>query len=129
MPSSVARGAIVTTALLAVLSLAGCGTDAAPPIDAADVVGTWGASSTEGQTALVLDEDGTASGEDGCTSVTGSWHAGGKGVSFSEWTVTEASCPAAQAWLLTAVGARLENGNLLFVDADNRAIGAMQSTD
>lgn len=119
----------MTVALLGALATtAACSTNAVAPVEAADVVGSWGTSTSYGQAYLVLDEDGSAVGSDGCNRLTGTWQVGGKGVSFSAWTSTTAACPETDGWLGSAVGARLEDGDLLLVDRDNLHLGTLQPT-
>jgi len=134
MPTSVLRRTTLTLGLVAALATtAACSSDAtatdvAAPVTAADVVGTWGSSTTVGQAYLDLAADGTLAGSDGCNRVTGTWQAGGKGVSVSFATTTAAWCTEVDTWLSSSVGARLEDGDLLFVDADNRTVGTLQPT-
>ena len=129
MPSTALRSVLVTLGLLAALaSTAACSSGTTVDVSAADVVGSWGTSTTYGQAYLLIEQDGTVAGSDGCNRLTGTWQVGGKGVSFSAWSGATAACPQVDGWLGSAVGARLEDGDLLLVDRDNLNLGTLQPT-
>lgn len=129
MPSTVLRRVTVTVGLLAALTATGgCAAEPAPEVTAADVVGSWGTSTTEQQAYLIIEDDGTVVGSDGCNRLRATWQVGGSGVSFSSWSGPTAACPQVDGWLGAAVAARLEDGDLLLVDRDNLNLGTLQPT-
>lgn len=120
---------LVLAALVCTCVLVGCAVAGAEPRSSGeDVVGSWGASSTEGEAYLELAEDGTASGSDGCNRMTGEWRRSDEGVAFSAWATTRMACPAVDPWLSLAVAARLEDDQLVFVDKDASQLGTLTRT-
>ena len=120
---------LVLVALVCASVLVACAeADVEPRSGGEDVVGSWGASSTEGEAYLELAEDGTASGSDGCNRMTGEWRRSEGGVAFSAWATTRMACPAVDPWLSLAVTARLEDDHLVFVDKDATQLGTLTRT-
>jgi heat shock protein HslJ len=122
-------------ALLLVGLASGCGStpsdEPSLPIGTiADAEGSWGASTTMGQAYLNLEDGGSATGSDGCNTVTAEWSSTGEGVSFSSWTTTDVYCPEVDPWLATSVAALVQDDDtMVFLDQYNVQVGTLQRTD
>lgn len=113
---------VVGLVLLAA-ALAGCAAGEEP----ADAVGTWG-EDAEGEPRLVIAEDGTASGTDGCNSLNGTWSEGeDRDVTFGEFAVTQMACEGVDDWLSSATTAEVEGDGdeLVFYDESGEQIGTL----
>ncbi len=120
--SLLATGGIV---LALAFSLAGC-TAATPSGPApAGAVGTWGVEA-EGEPQLVLAEDGTLSGTDGCNRLTGSWTAEGQTIDFGQVASTMMFCEGVDTWLLDLDTATVSGSTLTVLNADGVEIGSLQ---
>ena len=94
-----------------------------------DAAGSWGSSTTQGQAYLDLDDDGSATGSDGCNTVTGTWSNTSEGVSFAPWATTRMYCPEVDPWLATSVAALVQDGDtMIFLDQYNVQVGTLQRT-
>ncbi|WP_249667279.1 META domain-containing protein [Cellulomonas fengjieae] len=122
---------VLRSALLAgfVVGLTACGAAAGSPGSSgavADLGGLWGVQDTEGTASLALDDDGTATGTDGCNRMLGTWEQDGTQVAFGPWAVTRMACPSVDTWLSLSVKATLEGENLVFVGPEGVVVGTLQ---
>lgn len=107
--------------VVAVAALAGCAAGEEP----ADAVGTWG-EDAEGEPQLVLAEDGTASGTDGCNRLTGTWSEGeDRDVTFGQFAVTQMACEGVDDWLSSATMGEVEGDELVLYDESGEEIGTL----
>lgn len=109
-------------AVIASAALAGCaGQGGAEP------VGTWG-EEADGQPQLVLAEDGTLSGTDGCNRLMGTWEADGDTVTFGETASTRMYCEGVDDWLLGLSSATISGSTMTVLDADGATIGKLEKS-
>lgn len=113
------RSSIAALTLLGLGWLAAC----APAADAS-VVGTWGADNP-GQPNLVLAEDGTLSGTDGCNRLTGSWKAEDDAVTFGPIASTRMFCEGVDDWLGAMASATVDGSTMTIRDSDGAEIGTL----
>ncbi|MBO9554809.1 META domain-containing protein [Cellulomonas sp.] len=93
---------------------------------AGDAVGTWGEPNTTGKPSLTLAEDGTATGNDGCNQLSGTWEAGDDGsVTFSPFAATQMFCEGVDTWLSMAASATVDGDQLVVLDASDKQIGTL----
>lgn len=115
-----------TTTRLSVLLLAGAlGLGACGSTSSTSAAGTWGEEG-ESMPHLVLAEDGTLSGTDGCNRLIGSWEEEGDTVEFGELGATMMFCDGVDTWLSGASSAVVEGDTLRVLDADGTEIGTLQ---
>lgn len=93
----------IPAVVLAAAALGGCGSsDSAPPPAPVEVQGTWEATAPEGA-RLILEGDGSLTGNDGCNSFFGTWSreesAPGTQVAFVGIGKTEMFCEGVDDWL------------------------------
>lgn len=101
--------------------LAGCAAGEEP----VDAVGTWG-EDAEGEPHLVLAEDGTATGSDGCNRMSGDWSEGEDGdVTFGVFAITSMACEDVDTWLSGASTAEVEGDDLVVRDESGEEIGTL----
>lgn len=94
------------------------------PAEPVSAVGTWG-EGAENQPQLVLSEDGSLGGTDGCNRLFGSWEQHGDVVSFGEVGSTMMACPDVQTWLAGLDSARVYGDTLHVVNASGIEIGTL----
>jgi len=96
---------------------------------AGDPVGTWGEPSTTGKPSLTLAEDGTATGNDGCNQLSGTWKPGEDGsVTFSPFAATQMFCEGVDTWLSMAASATVDGDQLVVLDASGKQIGTLDKS-
>ena len=107
------------------LSAAGALVACAAGEEPADAVGTWG-EDAEGEPQLVIDEDGTVSGTDGCNRMTGTWSEGeDQDVTFDDMAVTQMACEGVDDWLRTVATGEVEGDELVLYDESGEQIGTL----
>lgn len=108
---------------MATLLLAACSasSDSAGP---GSVVGTWGAG-VGNHPQLVISEDGTLGGTDGCNRLFGSWEYRGDAVSFREVGSTMMACPDVDTWLAGLDSAWVDGDRLHVNNAAGIEIGIL----
>lgn len=103
------------------------------PADPATFVGTWGTASTDtapGEPFIVIAEDGTASGSDGCNSFGGvSWKVDGTGLVFDGGYQSLMACEHVDQWLNQRATATLDGDTMVFFDESGAEIGALPRTE
>lgn len=114
------RPLLLAVAAAAALGLAAC-SGAAP-----SVVGTWGASETQGEPSLTFDEDGGYSGSDGCNRVMGSWEADGKTVDLGVMASTLMFCEGVDTWLSQGATAEIDGDTLVVFDQGGEQLGSLE---
>lgn len=113
--------AAVVGAVLAAAALVACAAGEEP----ADAVGTWGEGG-DGQPQLVIAEDGTVSGTDGCNRLTGEWSEGeDEDVTFGDLASTQMACDGVDDWLSRASTAEVEGDELVVRDESGEQIGTL----
>lgn len=113
-PLAVAAGLAVASLLLSA-----CANDSAP------ATGTWGVAE-EGKPQLVLEEDGSLTGTDGCNRLMGTWEEGdGSSVTFVNVASTKMSCMGVDEWLSGLDSAEVDGETLRVVDRDGTEIGTL----
>jgi len=109
-------------ALALAFALAGCAP--ATPSGSTGAAGTWG-TDAPGEPQLVLAEDGSLSGTDGCNRLTGSWTQEGSTVDFGEVASTMMACQDVDAWLSGLSTGTVQGTTLHVLDADGVEIGSL----
>lgn len=113
--------AAVVGAVLAAAALVACAAGEEP----ADAVGTWGEGG-DGQPQLVIAEDGTVSGTDGCNRLTGEWSEGeDEDVTLGDLASTQMACDGVDDWLSRASTAEVEGDELVVRDESGEQIGTL----
>lgn len=93
-------------ALALPLLIAGCTSSPSP-------VGTWG-STAEGEPHLIIAEDGSLGGNDGCNVMFGNWTSDADGLVFSEVGGTLMFCEGVDTWLSRMQTATID-GNVIHI--------------
>ncbi|QZY51514.1 META domain-containing protein [Leucobacter tenebrionis] len=112
------RTVLAAVAVAAAALLTGCS-------GASGAAGTWG-SDAEGEPQLVLDQDGTLTGTDGCNRLNGDWTEKDETISFGEIASTTMACPDVDTWLSGMSTATRDGSTLHIFDADGAEIGTLQ---
>jgi len=89
------------------------------------VVGTWGEPDVEGQPSLVLGEDGSLGGNDGCNTLFGDYTVEGDTVTFGVIGSTMMFCEGVDTWLTSASTAKLDGDTLVISDESGAEIGTL----
>ncbi|AEE46936.1 META domain-containing protein [Cellulomonas fimi] len=88
-------------------------------------VGTWGEQG-EGEPQLVIADDGTVSGTDGCNQLNGEWSQDDEGtVRFEPFASTQMACEGVDTWLTDAAWAEVDGDELVLHDTDDEQIGSL----
>ncbi len=113
---------VVAGAALAGLLFTGC---SAQPGGDGGAEGTWG-KEAQGMPQLVLAEDGSLSGTDGCNRLMGKWTAKDDGtVDFGQVATTMMACEGVDTWL-SGLSTGTVEGNVLHVkDTAGKEIGTL----
>ncbi|PJJ63626.1 META domain-containing protein [Compostimonas suwonensis] len=102
------------------------GTAPTPTNSSGGVVGTWGSvTAVAGEPVLVLSEDGSVSGSDGCNTLTGTWTSDGTTVTFGQLASTMMFCEGVDTWLVGASTATVEGDTLTVFDESAVQIGTL----
>lgn len=110
-------GLIAGIALVVPLAVSGCTSTPSP-------VGTWGAGG-EGQPQLIIDEDGSLGGTDGCNVMFGNWESDANGIIFRETGGTLMFCEGVDDWLKNLDSATVQGNELRILDRDGQEIGTL----
>lgn len=86
--------------------------------------GTWG-SGGEGSPQLVLADDGSLSGTDGCNNLFGSWKQDGDKVEFGQVGSTMMYCEGVDTWLSGIKSGEVSGDELAIFDIDENEIGSL----
>lgn len=98
-------------------------------IATADVpLGMWKAQG-DSHVYLMLEEDGTSTGYDGCNTVGGTWMAEQDGVTITLGNVTEVLCPHDDTWLLDARAVTRDGDELIVLDESGTTIGRLRGEE
>lgn len=103
-------------------ALTGCAP--ASPSGSTSAAGTWGVDA-QGEPQLVLAEDGSLSGTDGCNRLTGSWSQEGTTVDFGQVASTMMFCEGVDTWLIDLSTGTVEGSTLHILDIDGVEIGTL----
>lgn len=109
-------------ALALAFTLAGCAP--ATTSGSTGAAGTWG-TDAPGEPQLVLAEDGSLSGTDGCNRLTGSWSEEGTTVDFGQVASTMMFCEGVDTWLVDLATGTVEGSTLRVLDIDGVEIGTL----
>jgi heat shock protein HslJ len=128
------RSTTLTGTLLvaAALALAGCATNAGSGGAAAepsDPVGTWGDATTQTEPSLVLADDGTLTGTDGCNRLRGGWSADGDTVTFDQVVSTRMACEGVDTWLSGLATATISGAEMTVLDASGAELGTLTRSE
>ena len=128
------RSTTLTGALLvaAALALAGCATNAgsgAFDTEPSDPVGTWGDTTTRTEPSLVLADDGTLTGTDGCNRLRGGWSADGDTVTFDQVASTRMACEGVDTWLSGLATATISGAEMTVLDASGAELGTLARSE
>lgn len=114
--------AVAMSTIAASLLLVGCSTGGSTESGPA---GTWGPGG-DGQPQLVLDEDGTLSGTDGCNNLIGNWTQKDDVVDFGEVASTMMFCEGVDTWLVSLKTGTVDGNTITILDADGATIGTLE---
>lgn len=109
---------VLAGAVLGLLLVSGCASATA------GAEGTWGREA-EREPHLVLAEDGSLAGSDGCNRLLGRWSQEGEEIAFSEIASTMMYCDGVDTWLSGAGSATIDGDTLNVFDADGAQIGTL----
>jgi len=112
----------LAVAALGVLALVGCAAPATGP------VGTW-TSSTSGSTddtpRLVVGQDGSVTGDDGCNAFEGRWDPADAQIAFSDVASTLMACDGVDTWLSGLATAIVDGDTMTIQDGAGATIGEL----
>lgn len=92
----------------------------------ADYIGTWGDESQDSTPSLVLNEDGTVSGTDGCNRILGEYSYENETVVFGNLATTMRFCEGVDTWLNLGSTATVSGDEILVFDADGKELGSLE---
>lgn len=115
-------------AVVAVLLLAGClGEEGSARGGSVDAAGTWGDPSEESSPYLVLEDDGSLSGSDGCNNLSGSWSVDeADQVEFEDVASTMKACEDVDDWLAGLDVATIAGDTMTVLGQDGAEIGQLE---
>ena len=119
-------------AVFAVLLLAGCATNTGSGgsgAEPSDPVGTWGDTTTQTEPSLVLADDGTLTGTDGCNRLRGGWSADGDAITFDRVASTRMACPDVDTWLSGLATATISGAEMTVLDASGAELGTLARSE
>ena len=122
------RAALAAIAVLAAVALSACSpsTSGIPQSTGGqNAVGTW-ASDEEGQPQLVLGEDLTVTGSDGCNGITTTYRLDGGAVEFDDFMSTLKACPGVDTWLSAVKTASIDGETMTVRNRAGDEIGVLQ---
>ncbi|MGW9630062.1 META domain-containing protein [Agromyces sp. NPDC055520] len=131
MSRTLQRLALSGTILLAATMLAACAGDSGtgPTDDPVDPVGTWGDVAATGEPSLVLGDDGSLTGTDGCNRLTGTWTAEAETVTFVDVASTRMLCEGVDTWLAALATGTIAGDTLTVFDGSDKKIGTLDRSD
>jgi heat shock protein HslJ len=133
MSRTLQRLALSGTILLAATLLTACagnaGTAGTDSAEAVDPVGTWGDVATTDEPSLVLGDDGSLTGTDGCNRLVGSWTAGADTVTFVDVASTRMACEGVDTWLSALATGTIAGDTLTVLDESGDEIGTLARTE
>lgn len=104
-------------ALAVPLLVSGCTSSPSP-------VGTWG-STAEGEPHLIIAEDGSLGGNDGCNTMFGNWEADGDGLVFSDVGGTLMFCEGVDTWLSDMRTATIDGDTIRILGEGGEELGTL----
>ena len=128
MSRTLQRLALSGTILLAATVLTACAGNSAAPTEPVDPVGTWGDVATTDEPSLVLGDDGSLTGTDGCNRLVGTWTAEGDTVTFTDVASTRMMCEGVDTWLSALATGTIADDTLTVVDESGEEIGTLPRT-
>jgi heat shock protein HslJ len=123
---------IGTLLVAAALALAGCATNAGSggsDAEPSDPGGTWGDTTTDTEPSLVLADDGTLTGTDGCNRLRGRWSADGDTVTFDQVASTRMACEGVDTWLSGLATATISAAEMTVLDASGAELGTLTRSE
>lgn len=120
------RLALSGTILLAATVLTACAGNPAEPAETVDPVGTWGDVAATGEPSLVLGDDGSLTGTDGCNRLIGTWTAEADTVTFVEVASTRMLCEGVDTWLSALATGTIADDTLTVQDESGEEIGTLE---
>jgi len=131
-----------TILLAAALALTGCATGGSgslyggAPTESADdeisagaAAGTWGDATDTTEPSLVLEEDGTLTGTDGCNQLSGQWVENGVELTFENVASTMMLCADVDTWLSGLDTAKIDGSTMTVYDESGKKLGTLERTD
>ncbi|WP_159500919.1 META domain-containing protein [Microbacterium sp. 18062] len=116
---------VITTALILLTACASPGAGSPSSSGPESPVGTWGDPSSA---HIVLAEDGSLSGSDGCNGLNGTYTADGATLTFSLGFSTLKGCIGVDTWLRGITTATIVDGTLVVYDDQSTQIGTLDRT-
>lgn len=101
--------------------IAGCASSSS---ETSDPVGTWG-ETAEQSPQLVLAEDGSLTGTDGCNGLGGTWEISGDIVVFGPVMSTMMACEGVDTWLSLMTSATVNGDTMTVMGPEGDAIGTL----
>jgi len=124
------RLALSGTILLAVAALSACaGNAGTQPSEPVDPVGTWGDIAATEEPSLVLGDDGSLTGTDGCNRLVGTWTADADTVTFVEVASTRMLCEDVDTWLSALATGTIADDTLTVFDESGKEIGTLERSE
>ena len=131
-----------TVLLAAALALTGCATGGSgslygdAPTESADdeisagaATGTWGDATDTTEPSLVLEEDGTLTGTDGCNQLSGQWVENGVELTFENVASTMMLCADVDTWLSGLDTATIDGSTMTVYDESGDELGTLERTE
>jgi len=120
-----------TILVAAALALAGCATGGGGTGyggGSESAAGTWGDTSETTEPSLVLEDDGTLTGTDGCNQMNGEWTEEGDSVTFENVATTLMACEDIDTWLSGLATATVDGSTMTVFDESGDEIGTLPRT-
>jgi len=120
---------IGTILAAAALALAGCATGGGGTGygggASESAAGTWGDTGETTEPSLVLEDDGTLTGTDGCNHLSGEWTEDGDTVTFENVASTLMACADVDTWLSGLATATVDGSTMTVFDQSGDEIGTL----
>ena len=130
MSRTLQRLALSGTILLAATLLSACaGNPGTEPAETVDPVGTWGDVAATDEPSLVLGDDGSLTGTDGCNRLVGTWTAEADTVTFVDVASTRMACEGVDTWLSALATGTIAGDTLTVLDESGDEIGTLARTE
>lgn len=119
---------IVAGAAVGLLLFTGClGEEGSARGGSIDAAGTWGDTSDTTAPSLVLADDGSFTGTDGCNQLNGQWSVDeADHVQFEDVASTQMACEDVDTWLIGLDQATVADGTMTVLGQDGSEIGTLE---
>jgi len=93
-----------------------------------NVPGKWG-STDPGQPNLIVNDNGSYSGSDGCNTMTGTGTISGTSIELGTVAMTQKACSGVDTWMSTAASGKADGNVMTMFDKSGTKIGTLDRND